>query len=573
MRHRSYLLRAELVFVVLVLTIQCSLCAHSGEERAAKPHKKSHVIALQGGLMHPAGFYFDAKVGGQFMKLQFDTSYSSVIVPRKDCIGCRVGDHRYNPLASSDATSVSCKDPRCEKATCSSILNCQSCSDEGACCTANNVACAFNMLYGDGSSGNGSLYYDVVEFSGLKAKVPLGAMREESHDFEHAYVDGTFGIAFEKGACHPGCVPPVMDYVRNQTGVTDMFTFCASRFGGTLSIGPPDESLVVEPFHFTPMSDLAHNTRFIVPALPHWAVGNVSVDLPGIAQAMISATTSSIAVGKDTMELLQAHFMMHYCDVPKLCSFMSWFKPHRCVHIEDVDFAKLPNITIPLASNVSLTITPDDYLPVYREVKGKTHRCVAFHIAKNLAQKGIGLVLGATVFRRYAAVFDRPNRRVGFALAKEGMCGPLNGSTVGFVGISGAGLSGNVPALTALTPPSKLTPGIMRNSSVGKDLLHAEECRMQRSCSSCARKSGCSFWYTTGRCVTYGQAGSALYPYCSGVLCACWTVGASGWYVGLGLGIIVALAIIIGGLLVYAKRQRRYRQLDQFDDEQDLDTF
>lgn len=523
--------------------------------------------------MHPAGFYFDAKVGGQSLKLQFDTSYSSVIVPLKDCIGCRVGDHRYDASSSKTAERVTCTDQRCEHSMCSLLAGCHQCSTEGACCTADGAACAFNMLYGDGSSGNGSLYYDTLEFAGLKATVPIGAMHEESHDFEHAYVDGAFGIAFEKGACHPGCVPPVMDYVHNQTGIPDIFTFCASRFGGSLSVGGADDTLATGPFRYVPVSDLAHNTRFVVPALPHWSVGNVSLDMPGIAQAMVSATTSSIAVGADTMQRLQVHFMMHYCDVPKLCAYSSWFKPHRCVHLEDADLARLPNITMALAGDVNLTITPDDYLPEYREMHGKMMRCVAFHISEHLALRGIGLVLGASVLRRYAAVFDRRARRVGFALARDGMCGPNNGSTVGLVGVAGAGLSGNVPALTATSPPSKLTKGISPNTSIGKQLLHAETCRAQRKCSACTSVAGCSYWYTGGKCVTYESASSTLYPYCSGILCACWAVDGSGWYFGLAIGVLAALALIIGGLLVYAKRQRRYRELSGFDDEQDLETF
>ena len=62
-------------------------------------------------------------------------------------------------------------------------------------------------------------------------------MHEESRDFERAYVDGTFSIAFEKGACHPICTPPIIDLITNQTGIGEMFTFCSSSFVGSLAIG------------------------------------------------------------------------------------------------------------------------------------------------------------------------------------------------------------------------------------------------------------------------------------------------------------------------------------------------
>lgn len=547
--------------LLLQLLLQCAL-AHTDEQ--------VRYVQLQGGILHPAGFYLDAKLGGQPLKLQFDTSYSSVIVPDKDCKGCRVGDRRYSPSKSKgNATLIACDDPLCEKGTCSVLDGCTRCSRSGACCAHNDNSCAFFMKYGDGTTGNGSLYLDTLEFAGLKTKLPVGVVREVSHGFEHAYVDGTLGIAFEKGACHPGCTPPVFDYITNQTNTATVLTFCASRFGGNLAIAnKPADKLKVDnaEWMWANVTDLEKDQRFVVRAHSEWTIGGVKVQLPGIAQALIAATTSSIAVGTPTMQQLQMHFLTHHCDVPKLCTFTSWFKPHRCVHFENRDLYKLPNITIPIAG-LELTITPDDYLPRYRVVDGKMLRCVAFHVSDRLAAKGIGLVLGATVLRKYAAAFDRKKRRVAFAPANVGNCGPTNGSTDGLVGVAGAGLDASLPMLTAKSPPAK------SNFSLDDNLARAEACGAISGCVQCAMSDACAFWYRTGRCVAASRATSFIWPHCTGSFCACWSVGTAGWYFGIAIGILTALALIVAALLMYAKRQRRYQQLDSLDNEQDIETF
>lgn len=427
------------------------------------------------------------------------------------------------------------------------------------------------MRYADKSTGNGSLYEDVLNVGPLKANVLFGAMHAESQKFEHAYADGVFGIAFEKGACHPGCVPPVMDFVANQSGIPNMLTFCASRFGGTMTLGSADTLLSTEPYKYAKVTDTARKSKFVVRAASHWKINDVKVDVPGITQAMMATTTSSIALGSDTMRILQEHFMLHFCAVPKLCSFDTWFKPHHCVHIEEKHLKLLPNITIPLHNEIEIVITPDDYLPRYRKVAGKMMRCVGFHIENHLALRGVGLVLGASVWRRYAVVFDRAQKRVGFARAHTGRCGPLNGTTLGLAGLAGGTLAADINPLTATSPVSTLTPGIEPDSAIGKELLHAETCRAKRSCRACARTDGCSFWYQTGKCLSQRQAKSSMYPYCSGMFCACWSVGQSGWYFGITIGVLTAVCILASAMGFWAKRQQaRYEALEG---EEDMETF
>ena len=544
----------------------------SSLETRASTRTLSKKISLSGGLLHTAGFYFGVSIGGQNLKLQLDTSYSSIIVPHKDCETCRVGDRRYNPAKSKTGKSIACSDPRCEKNACGKP-NCFKCGPSKSCCSKNGDGCAFNVHYGDGSKGNGSLYYDVLDIQGLKANVFFGAMREETHKFELPYVDGVFGTAFERRACHPGCTPPAMDMFVNQTGIGNKFTMCVSRFGGTLVLGEADQSLASEPFKYVEVSGIAEKERYIIPSAASWKVGKRELHVPDVTQALLTTSTSSIGVSRSTFQTLLEHFMLHYCKVRGLCSTRSWFRPRRCIALHDDELALLPNITMGLAGGVQLELTPHDYLIPFRTVRGKLYRCLGFVVTDSMAARGIGLVLGATVMRRYAVVFDRENTRVGFAPAVASKCGPQTGTQRGFLGATGGGMFGKHKPMTAHSPPTNSTPGIAPSTESGQALIIAETCRAHRSCTSCASDNHCRFWYKEGRCVPKGPNQNVQYPYCSGMFCACFAVGQTGYYLGIALGVLLAIGLFSVAMAMYSKRQRnRYQELQGLE-EQDLETF
>lgn len=532
----------------------------------------SHTIPLKGGLLHASGFFFDAKVGGQPLTLQVDTTYSSLIVPRSGCVGCRVGDRRYDPKKSTAAATIACDDHRCssEVDQCKSKM-CFSCSSKGNCCVPKTNTCAFNVFYGDGSSGNGTLLSDNVEIGDMKAQVLLGAMHEESHNFELPYADGVFGFAFQKGACHPACIPPVMDTVVNQTGIKNVVTMCVTRYGGTLVLGAADASLATHPYQYVDMEEVADDNRFIVPALSEWKIGDRPLSVPAITTAVLSAGTTDIAVSKSTFLAFLDLLTQHYCHIPGLCSMTSWFRPQRCTTIPDDAVKAMPNITIGLTKGVSLTLGPDDYLIKYRVIKDKQYRCVAFIATDGLADKGIGLLLGTAIMKPYAVVYDRQQKRVGVAPAREGKCGPLTGSDDGLPG-SAIGKKGDGSILTADTPKADLK-GADGGSPIQTEIAEAEKCRAESTCSGCSQMLNCSFGYQTGRCVPVHEATRTPYPYCVGSLCMCFAVGPSGWYVGIAVGALVAIGIVGVGVLIYRKRRRNQYQMVQQYEEQDLETF
>ncbi|CDF40549.1 unnamed protein product [Chondrus crispus] len=570
-------------FLPTALLLLLFPCAHADLPSALlfpRPAARHHVytkgqrksIALSGGLFHTSGFFFNASVGGQPLRLNLDLSYSSLIIPRKGCVGCRVGDNLYDPALSPSATRVACDDARCAAHTdvCHNNM-CFACSRSGSCCVEGAPDCAFNMLYGDGSSGNGTMYQDSLHVAGLDATISFGAMHQESHNFELPYADGVLGLAFQKAACHPTCIPPVMDALVNQTGIDNVFTLCVSRFGGTLVLGAADEGLARAAYHYLDLSPDADDTRFIVPAQSEWKVNDRSLSVPSITAAMLSTGSASIGVSKETLIALISHVREHFCHIDGICSMTSWFRPQSCSYIPDESLRQMPNITMGLSREVSITLQPEDYLIQYRVIKGKMHRCVAFIATEGLAQKGVGLLLGATVMRRYAVVFDRGQKRVGFAPANDEVCGPKTGSDSGLPAYK---TGGNESILTADSPGVQGAVPVRNDTEVGKHLLQAERCRAEETCSGCASQSDCSFGYQTGLCVPLDEAGSIPYPYCKGSFCACIAVGPSGWYVGVAIGTLLATAIVSAIVFVFRKRQQNNRyQMVQSYEEQDLETF
>jgi Eukaryotic aspartyl protease len=551
-----------------------------------------YTLALEGGLFHSSGFFTRASLGGQPLRLQVDISQGALSVPGANCINCRVGDQRYDPLASSTGGSLSCTDPKCGVGTCKGLhgYTCGSCSAAGACCAADvskhgpdegraratgPPSCAFHLSFGKGNTGNGTLSSDVLELS-LKGsgtlRVPnvlFGAIVEETRAFEMPYVDGVLGMGFAGDTCYPTCTPAVMDLLSGATSLPSVMTMCVNAFGGTLAIGSADTSLAADPtagYQFVDMINMTRSPHILSHVLGHGMVGEERVDMPELATAVWSSVTTSIVVGKVTFMAILETLMMHYCHIPGLCSTKSWFRPHTCTTISDSDLKKMPTITFFLTSDVPIALEPDDYMLAYEVVKGKQIRCVAFMIADLLSTRGIGIMLGSVVMRRHAVVFDLSKRRIGLAEANMAKCGPSSGTSAGLTA-SSLPASGVDPStlLTADTPTANNATGNITPSSI----FHAEVCRAQSTCSSCSSTNNCAFRYTDSQCVPSTSATSS-YPYCQGGSCVCW----AGWHFGVFLGAALAISISSCCLCAYTRHKRRVRYQSMVPyGEHEVETF
>jgi Eukaryotic aspartyl protease len=555
------------------------------------------TIPLQGGLLHASGFIVESHVGGQAFHLQVDVSQGALTIPEVGCSTCRLGDRRYDYMKStSKGHPVPCDDTLCDRNTCVAGAPgaCPVCASGGRCCVpapgsseptgpfsaadAKDAACVFNLKFSDGMAGNGTMYEDSVVLGGATLpKVLFGAMREETGSFEVAYADGILGLGFQKSGRHPSRTPALMSYFANATGLPSVFTMCVSRFGGSLVLGAADKALTKggADFKYVPLLNVMESDKYVVKVQGRGMVGDVEVQLPELASGVWSSATRSIAVGKTTFLAILETLMEHHCDIPGLCSVNSWFRQQSCHALEDSDFKKMPTLTFYIGDDLPIVLQPEDYLLAYKEVQGKLYRCVAFIVTDLLQERGYGILLGALIMQRYAVVYDMKEERIGVAEADMSKCGPPNGTTAG---LSASSLGFQAPEhkniLTADAPAASLIGEA--GSTLSVEFEQSEACRAIPGCSICARNSNCSYSYNDGKCVSLAKAGSKPYPYCSGASCFCVAVGETGWYVGLVVGVVLALVTSASCFCAYHRRRRklRYQAIVPFESsENEVEVF
>lgn len=547
--------------------------------------------------MHTSGFIAEARMGGQVFEMQIDVSQGALTLPGVGCSTCRLGDHRYDPAKSKDGGgAVACDDDRCEENTCAAAGpgECPVCASPGRCCVnapghaepagpfssalAARASCAFNLQFSLANNGNGTMHHDTLEFGGARmTKVLFGAMREETRIFEMAYSDGILGLGFQSSGRHPSRTPAILDYFANTTGLPRLFTMCVGRYGGTIELGNADKSLVEGDvdFSYVPLMDTMETDHYMVKVLGRGKVGDAEVQLPELAAGIFSSATTSIAVGKPTFLAILEAIMTNHCDIPGLCTVNSWFRPQACRAFEDEDLKKMPTLTFFLSASVPIVLQPEDYLLAYKVVKGKLFRCVAFIVTDTLQDRGIGILLGANIMQRYAVVYDMHEARIGIAPAKRSACGPVNGTTMG---LTEAALGLEVPqhkdVLTADAPVALASDAV--GAQLSAEFEQSEACRAIDGCTSCAWNSNCSYSYHNGNCVSLAKAGSRPYPYCSGMSCVCIIVGGTGWYIGMFLGSLSALALSSCCFCAYTRRRNklRYQTIVPFESsEHEVETF
>jgi hypothetical protein len=377
-----------------------------------------YTADLLGGITRVGEYYTKIEVGGQKVRVQVDTGSSTLALPMAECRRCRPSDLRYNIHRSTSGIGrwIACTNELCTPDTCAAHA-CTRCSSRDACCADENpLACGFRLRYGDGSFARGALMIDTLSWGGnLSAPVVFGGILRDSEDFERSLVDGIMGFAYASLACNPTCVEPPFQQMVKAGVVKDKFAICMTERGGKLVLGDIDPTMAKGPITYVPLALSKIPTFYTVNLTSAVRIGSEEIALPNFRAGAIDSGTTLIAVSDLTFALILRYLQEHYCHIPHLCDAKTWFVPASCVIMSPKLLAQLPTLTFYLGSQreFALELRPEDYM--IRDVDhGREVRCVGIMSLGSLG-KETDVIFGNTIMLRYLTVYDRENKRIGFA--------------------------------------------------------------------------------------------------------------------------------------------------------------
>ncbi|XP_029964894.1 beta-secretase 2 [Salarias fasciatus] len=238
---------------------------------------------------------------------------------------------------------------------------------------------------------------------------------------------GILGLAYPMLARPDSSVEPFFNSVVQQLGIPDIFSLqmCGAGLSASSTSDPAGGSLIMggaEP-------SLYRGTVWYTPILEEWyyqvevlklEVGDQNLDLDcreyNMDKAIVDSGTTLLrlpvnvfnaVVEAITRSSLIQDFSSGFWDGTKLACWMKGETPWRF----------FPKLSIYLrATNTSqsfrITILPQMYIQPITDVDG-TLDCFRFGVSSSAN----GLVIGATVMEGFYVVFDRSQRRLGFALS------------------------------------------------------------------------------------------------------------------------------------------------------------
>lgn len=345
----------------------------------------------------------------------------------------------------------------------------------------------------------------------VAAPVIFGGILHDSVDFERPIVDGILGMGYEALACNPTCVEPPFQQMVKAGVVDDSFSICITGQGGKLVLGAFDEAMAKGKLTYVPLALSDPPTFYTMNVSNHITVGERQIAVPNLRSGILDSGTTLVVVSKTAFLMLLEHLMKFHCDVPGLCGTEKpWFMPAACVKMDPDLIAKLPSFTFHLGENgeFDLVLRPEDYMLHMDNPAQRGYRCVGI-MAMASMQEGTDIIFGNTVMQRYVSLYDRKNKRLGFAEAAEG-CG--GGSS----------------------------------------------CNSYTQCAECALSPGCSYNFQTQTCrEKRGIAGLVPYPDCSGSRCFCRLGRQAGLAFGTVDGFFGSLLIIAVGVFIIFLYSRR----------------
>lgn len=240
----------------------------------------------------------------------------------------------------------------------------------------------------------------------------------------------------------------------DQANIPDIFGICLYPTGGSITLGGYDRRSMKSKMMWAPMVQRYPPTFYTVPLPGSLNINGSEVSIPRFRSAIVDSGTTLIVMAQVSFNAIVQHLKMNYCNVPGLCASNSWFQPAACVNIGQKDLNKLPTLTFDVGNDVGLELRPEDYMLAYMvsvsasiiskntiplqsgsfpthgsssrtnlQVAGQQYRCVGIAAIDNISE--VDVILGNTLNMRYVTIYDRENKRMGFA-ERRANCGEFS---------------------------------------------------------------------------------------------------------------------------------------------------
>eukprot|EP00871_Galdieria_phlegrea_P005647 jgi/Galph1/6083/GphlegSOOS_G4691.1 len=337
-----------------------------------------HETNLGGGVIELGAYYSNLTLGGEPFSVLIDTGSSTLVVPMKGCKTC--GDYgNFYSLEKSNydkARYIPCDSSACQRVT----SECYQCPVMRYCLEIE----------------------DLMQWDDYQVPVIFGGMLHETPDFLQTPANGILGMAYPMLSCNPNYMPPIYSVLQQRNMIEkDMFALCLGHRKGQIMIGGVDTTLAEGPFQWAPM-DIANPVTYY------------RVNL-----GVVLKLTRKDWNCQSSMSALLTLGCVRF--IPGSGRIMSKSITHRlvfsCVTLSDEDVKQLPSITVTIGGMVDLTMTPEDYMYRAYDSEGNAYRCL--EISTSGEGGGVQATVGDVLLQKHLIIFDRENRKIGFAPAYD----------------------------------------------------------------------------------------------------------------------------------------------------------
>ena len=385
------------------------------------------VLDLHGNLLPLGIFYTTIEIGtpAQSFQVTVDTGSTDLLVPIAGCTGCKKNTTLYVPSQSATTAIEICnKTLKCSK--------CQPNGEDSQCSFLDSyLTCDLSNLTAI-CSVEGGIYRDTLTIGSLKAtNVRFGGIDKQTTNFDQfQQIDGIMGLAYfgdTRGSPMGFDVTPFQRLVNQNDGLEDVIQMCLTTNGGLLIFGQDeeiDQQYYTGKLRWTPITLEAWYVVNATGLLVNNLNMNISLlELNGPFPSdpcIVDSGTNFLslrepafnAVVDEFYNLCNVSYLVGICDVSFNQSLFNGVE----YALSEAELANFPNVEIDLVDNddphgsIKLPIDPVDYF--VRLDNGK------YRLGITMGD----CIIGNTHMLKYWTVYDRGNKRLGFAEAIKNKC-------------------------------------------------------------------------------------------------------------------------------------------------------